>query len=96
MTLNGLSCLCWPAHCRYLLNRTVAVAGEFSIADIANWSWTRIHDWAGGSIDGLPHLQRWLDQLEARPALIRGAAVPDTSTKTDDEKVAGIQTILTT
>ena len=77
------------------------LAGDFSIADIANWSWTRIHNWAGVSIDELPHLQRWLDQLETRPALIRGAAIPNPadyseSAETHEEKVSGIQNILTT
>lgn len=52
------------------------LAGDFSIADIANWSWSRIHNWAGVGIGEFPHLKRWLDSLEARPALIRGAAVP--------------------
>lgn len=55
------------------------LAGDYSIADIANWSWVRIHNWAGVSIDALPNLQRWLKQLEARPALMRGAAVPHTT-----------------
>ena len=27
------------------------LAGDFSIADIANWSWCRIHNWAGVSVD---------------------------------------------
>ncbi len=56
------------------------LAGDYSIADIANWSWTRIHNWAGVAIDEFPHLTRWLAALESRPALIRGAAVPS---KTD-------------
>ena len=55
------------------------LVGDFSIADIANWSWTRIHNWAGVSIDEFPNLSRWLKALEARPALIRGAAVPRTT-----------------
>lgn len=55
------------------------LAGDYSIADIANWSWARIHNWAGINIDDFEHLQRWLDQLEARPALIRGAAIPETT-----------------
>ncbi len=58
------------------LNDNEFLAGDFSIADIANWGWARIHNWAGVGIDDLPHLQRWLNQLEARPALIRGAAIP--------------------
>ena len=52
------------------------LAGDFSIADIANWSWVRIHNWSGINIDEFENLKRWLDQLEARPELMRGAAVP--------------------
>ena len=52
------------------------LVGDFSIADIAHWGWARIHNWAGVDIDAFPHLQRWLAALEARPGLIRGAAVP--------------------
>jgi glutathione S-transferase len=36
------------------------LAGDYSIADIATWPWVRIHDWAGVSTDGLPHLARWM------------------------------------
>ena len=49
---------------------------EFSIADIANWAWIRIWFWAGLEIDDLPHLKRWLETVEARPACGRGACVP--------------------
>lgn len=49
---------------------------EYSIADIANWSWVRIHFWGGSSIEGLDNLHAWLDRLEARPACQRGIAVP--------------------
>jgi GSH-dependent disulfide-bond oxidoreductase len=52
------------------------LAGDFSIADIANWSWCRIHNWAGVSVDELPHLQRWMAAIEQRPACARGVAVP--------------------
>ena len=52
------------------------LAGEYSIADIATWPWVRIHDWAGVSVDGMPHLQRWIDVIAARPAVQRGIAVP--------------------
>ncbi|MEM7046852.1 MAG: glutathione S-transferase N-terminal domain-containing protein [Pseudomonadota bacterium] len=61
------------------------LAGEFSIADIANWAWARIHNWAGVEIPDLPNLQRWLDQMEARPALIRGSEVPHA---TDEHKAS--------
>jgi GST-like protein len=52
------------------------LAGDYSIADIANWAWVRIHKWSGVPVDGLPHLQRWLDAIRQRPAVQRGLAMP--------------------
>lgn len=52
------------------------LAGDYSIADIANWSWARGHEWGGISIDGLDSLKRWIDQIAERPAVQRGRAVP--------------------
>ena len=53
------------------------LAGDYSIADIANWCWVRLYGWSGISLDGLEHLQRWIDTMEARPACQRGIAVPE-------------------
>jgi GST-like protein len=52
------------------------LAGDYSIADIANWCWVRTYKWSGVSIDGLAHLERWLHAIRARPAVERGIAVP--------------------
>jgi glutathione S-transferase/GST-like protein len=52
------------------------LAGDYSIADIANWSWVHIHEWPGVDVTGLDHLQRWMDAVGARPAVQRGRAVP--------------------
>jgi GSH-dependent disulfide-bond oxidoreductase len=52
------------------------LAGDYSIADIANWSWAHIHEWPGIDISGLDNLKRWLDQIAARPAVQRGVARP--------------------
>jgi glutathione S-transferase len=52
------------------------LAGDYSIADMACWPWVMQHDWAGVAIDDLPHLQRWLADLGARPAVQRGFDVP--------------------
>jgi len=52
------------------------LAGDYSIADIANYSWVHIYDWPGVSVDGLGNLQRWMDAIAARPAVQRGVAVP--------------------
>lgn len=66
------------------------LAGEYSIADIANWSWTRVHNWAGVNIDEFESLKRWLVQMEARPALVRGAAVPHATNYNTSEQDAGV------
>ena len=52
------------------------LAGDYSIADIANYSWVRGYEWSGASIDGLDHLSRWLDVIGDRPAVQRGLAAP--------------------
>jgi GST-like protein len=59
------------------LSEVEYLAGEYSIADIASWSWVRGYKWSGVSIDGLPNLQRWLDAIAARPAVQRGVDVPE-------------------
>jgi GSH-dependent disulfide-bond oxidoreductase len=48
----------------------------YSIADIANWCWVRTYKWSGVSIDGLPHLRRWLDAMKERPACQKGVTIP--------------------
>ena len=62
------------------------LAGDYSIADIANWCWVRLHAWSGVSVDGLDKLQRWIDALEARPACQRGIAVPEPLVLPTDEE----------
>jgi glutathione S-transferase len=52
------------------------LAGDYSIADIANYSWVRGYKWSGVEIDGLDHLRRWLDAIARRPAVQRGQDVP--------------------
>jgi len=62
------------------------LAGDYSIADIANWAWVRTHRWSGLEMDDLPHLKRWRDQLRERPAVQRGIERPPSSLdlRTDD------------
>jgi GSH-dependent disulfide-bond oxidoreductase len=52
------------------------LAGDYSIADIANWAWVRTHRWSGVDIDDLPHLKRWRDTIRARPAVAKGIEQP--------------------
>jgi glutathione S-transferase len=49
---------------------------DYSIADIANLSWVRIHGWSGVSSVGLTGLERCLGAIKERPAVERGIAVP--------------------
>ena len=52
------------------------LAGDYSIADIANWAWVRTHRWSGVDVRDLPHLQRWLAAIRARPAVQGGIEAP--------------------
>ena len=52
------------------------LAGDYSIADIANWAWVRTHRWSGVEIDDLPHLKRWRDAIRQRAAVQRGIEQP--------------------
>ncbi len=60
---------------------------DYSIADIASFTWVRTHDWSGVSLDGLPHVQRWLERIEARPAVQRGLTVPEPREHTTPKQV---------
>ena len=64
------------------------LAGDYSIADIANWAWTRTWKWSGVAIDGLPHLSRWLEQVAARPACRRGLERPPSAIRSGDNDAA--------
>jgi GST-like protein len=66
------------------------LADDFSIADIANWCWTRTYKWSGVSMDGLPHMQAWHERMKARPACRKGVTVPEDVSvlKGDDGKAA--------
>jgi glutathione S-transferase len=55
---------------------TEFLAGDYSIADIASWSWVRGYKWSGVSLEGLPNLERWLLAIGERPAVKRGVDVP--------------------
>lgn len=58
------------------LARQPWLADDYSIADIANWAWVRLHDWAGVSISPYPALAEWLERIGAREAAQRGVSIP--------------------
>lgn len=61
---------------------------EYTIADIANFTWVRAYAWAGLRIKELTHLRRWLDTLAERPAVKRGLAIPEARDTTADKSAA--------
>ena len=70
------------------------LAGDYSIADIANFAWARIHEWPGVPIDDLDHLVRWMDAIAARPAVQRGIVVPPRPEVDEAAFVARARTML--
>ncbi len=58
-----------------LLGRHAFVAGDdFTIADIAHFGWLWRRAFAEVTISDLPHLARWVAEVEARPAVVRAIA----------------------
>ena len=76
------------------LSQSEWLARDFSIADIANWSWIRSHKWARISTDGLENLERWMRQMRMRPACERGLNIPPSPGKA--EKVKSFGSAMTT
>jgi len=58
------------------LAKSEYLAGDYSIADIANWSWVHTHEWPGVDVSGLDHLNRWIAAIAARPAVQKGIVTP--------------------
>ncbi|HEU4731843.1 MAG TPA: glutathione S-transferase N-terminal domain-containing protein [Kofleriaceae bacterium] len=70
------------------------LAGEYSIADIANWAWVRTHEWSGVSVDGLPSLQKWMAAMAERPACQRGILVPPRRDQSDADRARAANEIV--
>ena len=54
------------------------LAGEYSIADVATYPWVSRHEWHNVDLAEFPNVKRWVEAIEARPAVQRGMAVPKT------------------
>ena len=70
------------------------LATEYSIADIATWPWVRMHNWSGISVDGLPHLQKWMAAMADRPACQRGILIPPEREQPAEEFAKAVNTIV--
>lgn len=47
------------------------VAGEYSIADMAIYPWIVPHVPHGQKLEDFPHLRRWFESMQARPAVVK-------------------------
>jgi GST-like protein len=58
-----------------VLNKRLAdrpfVAGEYSIADMASYPWIVPYKNQGQDLADFPHLKRWFEAIQGRPAVIR-------------------------
>ena len=61
------------------LSKNEWLADDYSIADIANWCWTRTARWSGVDPEPFEHMARWHRAIAERPAVQRGIAVPQGS-----------------
>jgi GSH-dependent disulfide-bond oxidoreductase len=59
---------------------------EYTIADIANLPWLLGHARHGIDLADFPHFARWMAELRARPAVVRGLAIPPRSDAPMDDK----------
>ena len=54
------------------------IAGEqYSIADMASYPWIVPHVKQSQNLDDFPHLKRWFEAIQARPATVRAYAIAD-------------------
>jgi len=70
------------------------LAGDYSIADIATFPWTRSHERQGHSLDDFPNVKRWFEAINARPAVERALKVLAEKRKPGWEKDADARNFL--
>lgn len=56
---------------RRLAGNKYLAGGSYTIADMANFAWMRIWERQEVPIAEFPHVKRWLDELGARPAVVK-------------------------
>ncbi|GAA6059957.1 hypothetical protein JCM10212_001306 [Sporobolomyces blumeae] len=53
------------------------VGNKFSVADMMAHGWARACGWAGIDIKEFPHLEAWVERIDARPAVQAALKVPE-------------------
>jgi len=62
------------------------LAGDYSIADMAVFPWTRSYERQGQSLEDFPNVKRWFEAINARPAVERALKVLADRRKPNFEK----------
>jgi len=60
------------------LGESEYLAGEYSIADIATYTWVGRHEMHHVKLEEFPSVKRWFDTISQRPAVRRGMEIPKT------------------
>ncbi len=59
------------------LGEAAYLAGDdYTMADIATFPWAARHEWHGIELADFTNVKRWYHAIAARPAVIRGMAIP--------------------
>ena len=61
---------------RRLADHAYVAGADYTIADIAIWPWAARYAWQAVSLHDFPHVLRWYRTIAARPAVVRGFAIP--------------------
>ncbi len=66
------------------------LAGAYSIADMASYPWVVPYERQQQNLEDFPHLKRWFEAIQQRPAVVRayakGEAFSQPSTMTDESR----------
>lgn len=69
-----------------VLNKRLAdrefIAGDYSIADMACYPWIVPHERQNQNLNDFPHLKRWFQHIQQRPATVRAYALAATINST--------------
>ncbi|MBW4655315.1 MAG: glutathione S-transferase N-terminal domain-containing protein [Kaiparowitsia implicata GSE-PSE-MK54-09C] len=72
------------------LARHEYLAGGYSIADMASYPWVVPYERQQQNLDDFPHLKRWFESIQQRPAVVRayakGKAFSQPSAMTDESR----------
>ncbi|MGY2288994.1 glutathione binding-like protein [Pseudomonas sp. SDO528_S397] len=60
---------------RRLADRAFVAGDDYSIADMAIYPWIASHERQGQNLADFPHVQRWFNHIQQRPATVRAYAL---------------------